>query len=200
MEQPKQPAQMKLLSRRVLLISGGVVLFFALYLLIFLVPDAIQAMSGPAPMTLAQAADVATTESTYAAITDGAWDCNTIYYVRGASSSNRLQVITRYTEAFRADETGNIALLATMSGEMNCADLQATDLSGYLTRMSADRRQALTNEARLARFFEADHFLEICGYCGETNSLIGAGVGLLAAVGGIALIVIGLRMPRRPQP
>ena len=56
MEQPKHPAQMKLLSRRVLLISGGVVLFFALYLLIFLVPDAIQAMSGPAPMTLSLAA------------------------------------------------------------------------------------------------------------------------------------------------
>lgn len=198
MEQPQQPKQQKLFSRRVLLIAGGVVLFFALYLLIFLVPDAIQALSGPPTLTLAQAADVATAETTYAAIADGAWDCNTINYVRGPSSTNRLNIITRYTEAFRTDTKGGIVLLARMSGEMSCADLQAADLSGYLTRMSADTRQELTNEARLARFFEAEHFLEICGYCGETNSLIGAGIGTLVAVGGIALIVVGLRMPRRP--
>ena len=46
MEQP-QPAR-KGLSKRGLLILGGVLLLCALYLLVFLVPDAIQALAGPA--------------------------------------------------------------------------------------------------------------------------------------------------------
>ena len=116
----------------------------------------------------------------------------------GAVVTDRLRTTTRYTEAFRTDETGSVVLLARMSGEMSCADLEAAGLSGYLTRMSAERRQELTNEARLARFFEAEHFLEICGYCGTTNSLLGAGVGLLLAVGGTVLIGIGLKKPGRP--
>ena len=196
MEQP-QPAR-KGLSKRGLLILGGVLLFCALYLLVFLVPDAIQALAGPTSMSLGEAADVATAATTYATIADGAWDCATLSYVRGPSSSDRLRTITRYTEAFRTDKSGRIVLLARMSGEMSCADLEATELSGYLTRMSAERRQELTNEARLARFFEAEHFLEICGYCGATNSLLGTGAGLLLAVGGGVLIVIGLRKPGNP--
>ena len=84
-----------------------------------------------------------------------------------------------------------------MSGETDCDALEATELSGYLTRMSATTQQNLTDEARLARFFDATTFLEICGYCGQSNSLIGTLFGFAFAIGGLALLMLGLKAKRK---
>ena len=182
------------MSKRGFIITGVVLIAFAAYLLVFLLPDYIRASVGPQTMTMAAAAATATERDSYVAIADGAWDCETIQLVRGRSSSNRNNEITRFTEVFRTNESGTVVLLATTSGEMDCEELQATALAGYLQRMTPAREQELINEVRLARFIHATDFLEICGYCGPTNSLIGTGFGMIFAALGIGLVVWGLRV------
>ncbi len=181
------------MSKRGLMITGVVLIAFAIYLLAFLLPDFIRSSIGPQPMTMAEAAATATESDRYVAITDGQWNCETIQLVRGRSSTDRNDVITRFTEVFRTNESGTVVLLATMSGEVNCAGLEATALAGYLQRITPAREQELINEVRLARFINATDFLEICGYCGPTNSLIGTIFGFLFALLGIGLVVWGLR-------
>ena len=194
---PSSPKTGPNTTRRVILISGGLVLFFGLYLLIFLVPDVVQNMQGPDDLTLAEAAGTATDDQNYARITDGVWNCDTIAYVRGPSSSNRLKIVTRSTEAFLTDANNpeQIVVFATFSGEKSCDDIEGSELSGYLKRMSSDKRQELTSEARLARYFDAKDYLEMCAYCGPSNSLIGTIFGIVISVSGIALLAWGWRMP-----
>lgn len=184
-------------KRRTMLITGGVMLVFSIYLLVFLVPDLIRAAAGPEGMTLARAADIASEESTYARLEDGRWQCDTIEYIRGMSSSGTRQIVTRYTEVFYTDATKpeQTVVLVSLSGEVDCAELESLVPEGYLTRMSSGDRQALTNEARLARYFAATDFLSFCGYCGEENSFIGVVFGVIFAVGGFVVLMMGFRMP-----
>jgi hypothetical protein len=194
LQQPALPASW----RKPTLITGGVMIAFSLYLLMFLVPDVIKNASGPQDMTLERATAVATDESTYAKIEDGVWHCDTIKYLRRPSSSNRLVIITASTEIFLTDESKpeQIVLLVSMSGEVTCSEFQEIAPEGYLTQMSRSKKQELTNEVRLARFFDATDFMELCGYCGPDNSLIGLGFGVALALGGIVTIILGLRMPK----
>ena len=185
--------------RRIILITAVFLLLFATYLLAFLLPDFIRTAVGPQHMTMAQAAESASETDAYIAISDGTWECNTIEYVRGRSTTGTTRQITRFTEVFRTNDSGQVVLLATMSGEMDCAELQATDLAGYLQRMSSDREQELINEVRLARFIHATTFLEICGYCGPTNSLIGTLFGFAFGLIGLGLLVWGLRMQKATE-
>ena len=178
---------------RNLLIGGGVLLFFSLYLLAFLLPDFIQSLAGPERMTMETAVTQATSESIYVTIEDGEWDCDTIRQVEGYSSTEADRRTIRTTEVFLTNESGSVVLLAKMSGEMDCDELKTTEISGYLTQMSSETKQDLTNDARLARFFDATDFLEICGYCGQTNSLIGTLFGIAFAIGGLALIALGIK-------
>lgn len=188
--------------RRILLISGGVVLAFGLYLLAFLLPDVLRTVGGPTSMSLAQAAGAASNASTYARLEDGVWDCASIAYVRGPSSSNRLREITRFTEAFLTDggQPQKVVVLATMSGEMNCAQLNAIEPTGYLNRMDDSQYQELANEVRLVGYAPTAQYLEFCGYCGQDNSLIGTIFGFVIFGSGLALLVLGLRMPRQSSP
>ena len=172
-----------------LLILGGVVLFFGLYISAFLIPDVIQTAGGPQPLTLDEAAQVASAERTYARIEDGAWDCDTLTLVRGWSPSQ-----TKYTEIFFTDAAREVVVLVTLSGEVACDQLSGEAPSGYLYAMGDDTRQALTNEARLARFFMADEFLEFCGYCGRDNSLLGAIFGVVFTLIGAAMLIGGWRL------
>jgi hypothetical protein len=188
--------------RRMVTITGGVLIAFSVYLLIFLVPDFLSAAAGPDTMTLAEAAAIATegdldTASTYVHIADGEWQCDTIDYVRGPSSTNRLTTVTRFTEIFLTDtaKPPQTAMLVSMSGEMACEDFAGLEPTGYLTRMSSSQRQALTNAAQLARFFDAQDFLKLCGYCGEENSFIGLIFGVVFALAGVGVVILGRRMP-----
>lgn len=189
-------------KRRIVLITGGVMLLFGVYLLAFLVPDLLKNMRGPDDMTLGRAADAATGGQRYVHIEDGVWHCDTIEYVRGPSSSNRRRIVTRYTEAFLTDANRpeRIVLFATFSGEKSCEEIEGSDLNGYLKRMSNDTRQALTNDVRLARFYDASVYLEMCAYCGPNNSLIGTIFGTVFVVGGVALLGWGWRLPTGPSP
>lgn len=173
-----------------------VLLAFAGYLLAFLLPDFVRSSRGPQSWTMTEAAARATETDAYVTIPDGEWMCETITYLRGPSGSNRLQTTTRYTEVFRTDASGAVVVLAKLSGEVECPELLEMELSGYVQRMSAARQQELRNEARLARFFNATSFLEICGYCGPTNSLIGVLFGSGFALAGIVMLVWGFRMKR----
>lgn len=170
---------------------------FGAYLLVFLVPDVLITASGPQMLSLKQAAEVAGDNSHYATIEDGKWDCRTISYVRGPSTTgNRVRVITRFTEIFLTDDEPlpSTVMLVSMSGEMKCGEFETVMPTGYLTRMSGDRQQELTNDVRLTRFPEAESFLEFCGYCGTENSLIGVGFGVALALMGVVLTITGFRM------
>lgn len=181
--------------KRTLIILGAVLLFIGLYITAFMIPDALRALSGPQSMTLAQAAGVAQSERTYASITDGDWQCQTLREVRGLSSTRlrygRLREVTRYTEVFFTDNTEQVVMLVTLSGEVGCNDLTTEKPTGYLYAMNDDVRQELTNDVRLARYINTQTFLEFCGYCGRDNSLIGAVFGVSFMLLGIGLIVFG---------
>lgn len=183
------------------LMYGGIgFLLFGIYISVFMVPDAITAASGPQALTLAEAADAASGSRTYAEIQDGAYDCATAVEVRGFAPRHTrygtLREETKLTEIFFTDESREVVILVALSGEVDCAALGEERPSGYLYMMDDDTRQELTNEARLARYFEADTFLEFCGYCGLENSLIGATFGVVSLVGGLAMTIGGRRMKK----
>lgn len=184
--------------RRWLPIAGIIMLLLGLYVSVFLIPDVIQTASGPQSLSLAAAADVAHAERTYARLEGGTWDCATLREVRGLSGSSlrygTRREETRYSEIFFTDSSRDVVVFVTLSGEVDCADLVEQRPTGYLYTMSPDLRQELTNEARLARYFTADTFLEFCGYCGQENSLIGAVFGVVFIVSGAAMIIAGRRI------
>lgn len=183
--------------RRTVLIFGAFLLLFSIYLLAFLLPDFIRTVSGPQAVTMATAAEMASDADDFVTISDGQWACDTIELVRGRSATSSTQQTTRFTEVFRTNESGTVVLLATMSGDQDCEELESADLTGYLKRMTPEREQELINEVRLARFINATVFLEMCGYCGPTNSLIGTLFGFAFAIGGIGLLIFGLRLPKQ---
>lgn len=187
-------------NKRVVLITGGVALAIGLYLLAFLIPDVIQSASGPKSMTLAQAAEIASSESTYAKIEDGEWECETIEYVRGYSSTGSKRIIISFTEIFLTDEAKpeQIVVLAKMSGELECSDFETVEVVGYLTQMSSAKQQELINEARLARYYDAAIFMEFCAYCGSENSLIGSAFGAIFTIAGLAILRLGFRIAKEP--
>lgn len=188
--------------KRWLPIMGIGLLLVGLYLSVFLLPDTIETMSGPQTMSLAEAAVVAGTERTYASIEGGAWDCETLKQVRGVSATSLrygfgpliTREETRYSEVFFTDNSREVVVFVTLAGEVTCDDLKQQWPIGYLYNMNEGTRRDLTNEARLARYFTTDTFLEFCGYCGQQNSLIGALFGVVFVISGVGMFVIGRRM------
>lgn len=185
---------------RWLMLPGGFFLFFGLYISAFLIPDVIKAISGPQALTLEAAAEVAGEEQTYARLEDGAWDCDTLTPVRGLAPAHRRYELvreeTKFTEIFWTDDTGEIVVFVTLSGEVECDDLAGEVPSGYLYTMNNATRRELTNDARLARFIAVEHLLEFCGYCGRENSLIGAAFGSVFTLGGLAMVIYGWHLHR----
>lgn len=187
-------------SRKWLLIGAVVCIAFSVYILAFLLPDTIRAMAGPTTLDLDEAPSVATTESMYVTLTGGAWDCDSINEVRGLSTTSlrygRLREETRYTEAFFVSESRDTAAYVMLSGAVDCDDITGTQPSGYLYAMDDGLRQELTNNAQLARFIFTDTFVEMCGYCGYENSLIGVIFGFVFLLSGLGLLVLYFRMGR----
>lgn len=180
-------------QKRIFIISGALLTLFSIYLLAFLLPDFIRSLAGPDAMTLSEAAEIATDENRYVTLTDGAWECDTISYVRGYSSSSR-RIETKSTEIFAVNRDGSTVALVALSGEVNCSDLDDIPLTGYLAGMTPEREQTLTDEVRLARFVDREAVVELCSYCGTTNSLIGTLFGFAFAILGIGLLIWGLRI------
>src|SRR5690606_11344915 len=144
---------------RFMIIGGIVLLLVGVYISAFLIPDVLKTASGPQPMSLAEAADVANADATYARIEDGKWDCDTLQLVRGRSVTSirygPYREETRFTEVFYSDDSREVVVFVTLSGEVECADLAEEQPTGYLYAMQGDTQQALTNEARLARYFDS---------------------------------------------
>jgi hypothetical protein len=200
MDQPRTQEQIDALHSlgRWLRYLGIVMFLVGAYVSAFLVPDVIQTAGGPQAMSLSEAAEVANSQQTYARIEAGVWDCETLTYVEGLTGFQprygRLRNETKYTEIFYTDDAQDVVVFVTLSGEVDCADIAGDDPAGYLYSMSSGMQQELTNEVRLARYFNTDTFLEFCGYCGRDNSMLGAGFGLVALLGGGGLFVWGRRM------
>lgn len=184
--------------QRGLPILGSVLLILGLYVSAFLIPDVIKTAAGPQRLSLTQAAQLAGEEPLYARIENGAWDCETLRQVRGLSATalryGRMREETRHAEVFFTDETRRVVVFVTLSGAVTCDDLARQWPDGYLYAMNGDTRQELTNDARLARYFTTETFLEFCDYCGPQNSLIGAGFGIVFTLGGIAILIAWRRL------
>jgi len=180
---------------RMLFISGIVCLLLGLYVSVFMIPDMIRTMSGPQSVTLEEASQIASAERTYVSIVDGRWHCDTLSYVEGFSTIHlrhgTLEEEIKLTEIFYTSDAQDIVVYVTLSGELDCDDIAGQSPSGDLFTMYADTRQELTNDARLVRYIEADTFLELCGFCGQDNSLIGAIFGIIFVLSGMGLIVFG---------
>ncbi|PDV99672.1 hypothetical protein [Candidatus Chloroploca asiatica] len=180
---------------------GLILLVVGLYVSAFLIPDLVETAAGPQQLTLDEAANVASATRTYARIEEGAWDCETLQQVQGLSATSirygfgplNEREETKYTEVFFTDNARDVVVFVTLSGDVQCDDLTRQWPTGYLYMMNDGTRQALTNEARLARYFTTDTFLEFCGYCGRQNSLIGAGFGVVFTVAGMAMLFVWWR-------
>ena len=188
------------IDKRVIFAVGGFFLLFGVYILAFMLPDFIVSAAGPTSIPLAEAAAIASDQNSYVHVTDGEWNCDSIHYVWGRSSSNAGSAVgtlsIQSTEAFVTNGNAPQALLVRLSDEQDCAALQAIQPTGYLTRMSDERQQALTNEARMARFFNQSEFLEMCGYCGSNNALLGVIGGSVSLVLGIGILIFARRSPK----
>lgn len=187
------------LDRRIILVLGGFFVLFGVYILAFMLPDFIASAAGPTSMPLAEAAAIASDENSYVQITDGEWRCDSIHYIwgRSASSGNSAIPLTvQYTEAFMTQGGSPQALLVLLSGEQDCAALQAIQPTGYLTLMSADTQQELTNEARMARFSDKSVFMEMCGYCGTDNAIGGVIGGSISLLLGVGILLFARRHPQ----
>ncbi len=161
--------------RRALFIAGGIALFFSLYLLVFLVPDFIRSAVGPESMSVEQAAEIASESSRYVLITNGEWNCNTIDYAYERLTGSQARTVAS-TQVLLTNSQRNTSIRTSLSGELDCDDLQNTEASGYLSRTGNGP-------------------LELCGYCGAENSAIGVGFGVVIALIGLGLIGWGLRIP-----
>lgn len=188
--------------RRWLPILGFVLVALGLYISAFLIPDLIETAEGPQRYSLAGAAEVASATRTYARIEGGAWDCDSLREVRVASASSLRYGYGRlsdnrdsvYTEVFFTDDSSDVVLFVTLSGEASCESLSDRSPTGYLYTMSSGTRQDLASEARLSPYGRSATFLEFCGYCGQTNSAIGAVFGIVFVALGAAMIVFGRRI------
>lgn len=209
MSEQQAPTEEQIAAQRtlwnILFYAGWGFLLFGLYVSAFLIPDIINNLSGPQTITLSEAAEVASSDATYARIENGAWDCETLAYVEGLSASSlafgRIHEEIDYTEIFYTDNSQDVVVFVTLSGAVDCADIAEDDPSGYLYSMGSGTRQNLTNDARLARYFTTDTFLEFCGYCGQENSMIGGVFGIGAILIGAGMIVYGRRMRKKyPAP
>lgn len=180
-------------QRRSVLIGGIVLLLLGVYVLAFLLPDYLAVAGGPQELTLSEAASVASDERTYATLIDGNWDCPTLREVRGVSGSalryNRLRETTRSTEIFYTNSSRDAVAFVVLSGAVTCNDLVSQQPTGYLYSMDPAMQQSLTNDARLARYPGSGAFLEMCGYCGAENSLIGIVFGTVFTVLGVVLLI-----------
>ena len=198
-----QPNQKQTESRRrLVLILGAVLLFLGIYVLAFLLPDLVETAAGPQTLTLVQAADIAHDERTYASIEGGSWDCASLREVRGVSAT-RLRYTpltaaqnleTRYSTLIYADETRDHVLLVMLSGSVDCPALSKQSPTGYLFAMQDDTRQDQAVSAQLRPYAGGDSFMEMCGYCGQQNSLIGAAFGFVFVLIGLPMIVLGRRI------
>ncbi|MBK9122858.1 MAG: hypothetical protein IPM16_07010 [Chloroflexi bacterium] len=184
-------------NRKWLLIGALILVAFSIYLLAFLLPDTIRAMAGPSDLDLDAAPAVVSGESMYVTLTGGAWDCDSFNEVRGVSLTllkyGRLREETRYTEAFFVSNSRDTAAYVTLSGAVDCDDVTDTQPTGYLYAMDEELQQALTNNAQLARFLFTDTFVEMCGYCGYENSLIGVIFGFIFLLSGLGLLFLYFR-------
>jgi len=187
-------------SGRWMVVAGFIMLFFGVYISAFLIPDVLQSAGGPQSLPLEKAARAAGEERIYARVEDGNWDCDTLKHVEGLSASSQryggLREEVKTTEIFFTNGSDEVVVFVTLSGEVECDELTGESPSGYLYAMSSSTRQELTNDARLARYFAADSFLELCGYCGRDNSLIGAVFGVVFLVLGVVAIILGRRQLR----
>jgi hypothetical protein len=183
---------------------GIVLVLLSVYVLAFLLPDTLASIQGPQAMTMAEAGADASDTRLYASLTDGEWDCATRREVRGFSPSSlrygRPSVETRSTEIFYVNAARDAVALVVLSGSVECVDLESQVPSGYVYAMEDGLRQTLTNDARLARYFDADTFLEVCGYCGYDNSLLGVILGILFGASGIGLLILRRRLARTYKP
>lgn len=191
---PEQIKANQSLMRIVRYSSIGLMLF-GILLIIPLAADLMAVIGGAQDYTISAVAGVASDERTYARLTDGEWDCDTIEYIEGRTGSDlymrRLyRTSTRTTEVMRVDDANSIAVWVSLSGRVTCDDLASMDAVGYLyatdgtpSGLNSDMRSVIRN---------ADTVLELCGWCGADNSMIGIVVsGVFILIGGLGVWFAG---------
>jgi hypothetical protein len=175
---------------------GGIFFFlFGLFVLVPLAFDLASTLGGAQDYTISDVAEVASDERTYARLTDGEWDCDTLAYIEGYSGSDlymrRLYrgLDVRTTEVLRVDDDNDIAVWVSLSGRVTCDDLANIEAVGYLyatdgtpNGLNSDMRRVLRN---------SDTVLELCGWCGSENSMIGFGFGIVMVLLGLAGLWFG---------
>ena len=178
---------------------GGI--FFIVFGILLIVPlasDLASVIGGAQDYTISEVAEVANDERTYARLTDGEWDCNTLAYIEGYSGSDlymrRLYSGTsvRTTEVLRVDRDNNIAVWVSLSGRVECDDLSNMEAVGYL--YATDAKPSGLNISMRNAIRNSDEVLELCGWCGADNSLIGFAFSIGFIVLGAASMSFATRL------
>jgi len=144
---------------------GLVILLFGVFALYSLLDETLALMlSTPQPLTVTAAAEIATEENQYVRLEEAVFLCDRVEYREGRSSTSFTD--TRYTDIWLTDEDRTAAVFASFSGRRDCDQLMSGEPSGYLR--TAER---LPRTAGVPPLGESVTYLELCGYCGRSNSI-----------------------------
>ncbi len=127
-------------------------------------------------------------------IEDALLDCDTLIYRRVGSNTR--------TDILVTDEPMTDVVVAEFSGRLTCEQLLQRDLSGMLSKMSDRRYQQFRklNEFDLADYPSDAAFMDLCAYCGRSNSQLGVVVGAVLAVVSLSIYPLVLREHRKVYP
>lgn len=161
---------------------GAVLVVFGAFALGAIIIRTTGLLSEPQPLTLAEAAEVATSDNIYVTLQDGDVLCDRLEYREGRSSSTNA-TDTRYTDVWLTNEAATVGVFASYSGRLTCEDIIERPKRGYLRTATRLPRTAGTPPLG-----DAADYLELCGYCGTSNSVtLMAVFGIMIALGGFMI-------------
>jgi len=177
-------------QRTATIILGVGLIIFAIWAGIGIVSDGVPLTTQT--LTISEANDIASDANTHVKLQEVNVLCDTLEYRQGRSSSTH-SVETRYTYVWMIDANvdESVAVFAQYSGRTTCDDIQAQDISGFLTTVG----DTLPREAIPLPFGQGAAYMELCTYCNATNS---QGMLLLFAamiLFGVVAIYRGLTLP-----
>jgi hypothetical protein len=142
----------------------------------------------PRHISLSTSGQEITEQNEWVVIEDAKWDCSSMAPF-GSGTDKR-------AEAMFTDESGKVLVVALLPEKVSCAELTASPPTGEIHRMSEYHHKHLTSEARLDKYTNATTYLDMCTYCGPTNSRLGVILGLIFVPLGLALYPLSLYLRR----
>lgn len=153
-------------QKRAALIFGAVMMVFGVAAMLSILFDPVGLFARPQQVTLEEAAAIATNDNTYVEISEAEVLCDRLDYREGRSSSTGTTE-TRYTDVWLVNADESVGVFASYSGRLTCEDIENQPVSGFMTQVG----RSLPSTAGRAPLDSDATYLELCAYCGTSNSI-----------------------------